>query len=475
MVLELKNVSVRYQVKRSRATADVFRSLFRKNKKPSGFLANDNISFSLEKGDMLGVIGKNGAGKSTLMKAISGTLSPVAGTVEKHGTVCALLELGTGFDGEMTVKENIYLRGAFLGYSKEFMDSKYDEIIDFAEMRAFQDNPFRTLSSGMKSRVAFGIAGLVEPDIIILDEVFAVGDGQFRKKSKERMNQIIHNGNTTAIMVSHSMETIREQCNKVLWLDHGRMVMMGEPDAVCDAYQEYLNTGILPELMPSEEAECIAAEKQKTHKKRLLHTAVALLLVLTVVVSCLIWGQYDLFYARAVSRKYTQEQITERIEEYRERSDALVSDSADQWDRTIYVDLADDIIADELSGYDVARRVLKSADIPTDTNHGIVYRGARITALKHYYTLRVERLVNKMIKEYETKQPGGSLAFYVYQNRARLYSLETKCDSDMQDAVAEIREILRENGMSEDLADQLWNIYIQEKQYVIAYCWELCE
>lgn len=474
MVLELKNVSVRYQVKRSRATADVFRSLLHRKKEPDGFLALDNVSFSLEKGDMLGVIGKNGAGKSTMMKAISGTLSPVAGTVEKHGTVCALLELGTGFDREMTVKENIYLRGAFLGYSREFMDSKYDEIIDFAEMRAFQDNPFRTLSSGMKSRVAFAIAGLVEPDIIILDEVFAVGDGQFRQKSKNRMKEIIHNGNTTAIMVSHSMDTIREQCNKALWMDHGRMVMMGDPQTVCDAYQKFLDTGVLPELAPSDAERCAEAEKRGKRRKGLLHAVVAALLIYVVAVSCLAWAQYDILSAYGVSEMLTKDEISARIENCRDRSDRLASDNAENWDTSIFAEHAPDILSDELSSAEVARRVMKDAGESSDSNHGIAYCGARITALKHYYLLRAERLVKRIIKEYDEKQPNVSLRVYLYQNRARLYALETRCDSDIQGLVADIREILRENEMEEDAAEQIWNLYREEKQLAIAYFWELC-
>ena len=246
-VLILDDVSVRYRKRDSRATADIFRRLMGKEKRNNEFWALKNVSFSLEKGDMLGVIGKNGAGKSTMMKAISGTLCPASGTIEKEGKLCALLELGAGFDQDMTVKENVYLRGALLGYSKEFIDGKYDEIIDFADMREFEDSPFRTLSSGMKSRIAFSIASMVEPDMIILDEIFAVGDGDFRKKSQKTMQNIIANGDTTALMVSHSMQTVRDQCNKVLWLDRGRMVMFGDPKTVCDAYAEYLNTGKLPE------------------------------------------------------------------------------------------------------------------------------------------------------------------------------------------------------------------------------------
>ena len=218
-ILVLDNVSVRYRKQDSRSTSDIVKRILGKAPRNNEFWALKNISFSLERGDMLGVIGKNGAGKSTMMKAISGTLTPASGTIEKTGRICALLELGTGFDREMTVRENVYLRGAFMGYDREFIDSKYDEIIDFAEMREFQNSPFRTLSSGMKSRIAFAIASMIEPDIIILDEIFAVGDGDFRRKSQQKMQSIIDNGDTTALMVSHSLQAVRSQCNKVLWLD----------------------------------------------------------------------------------------------------------------------------------------------------------------------------------------------------------------------------------------------------------------
>ena len=241
-VLVLDNLSVRYRKANSRATADIVKRIFKKSDRSDEFWALRNVSFSLEKGDMLGVIGKNGAGKSTMMKAISGTLSPASGTIEKEGRICALLELGAGFDREMTVKENVYLRGAIMGYSKEFIDSKYDEIIDFADMREFQNNPFRTLSSGMKSRIAFAIASMVEPDIIILDEIFAVGDGDFRQKSQQRMQEIIASGDTTALMVSHSLQTVRAQCNKVLWLDKGKQIAFGDVDTVCNKYDRYIQT-----------------------------------------------------------------------------------------------------------------------------------------------------------------------------------------------------------------------------------------
>lgn len=210
------------------------------------FWADKDISFSLEKGDMMGIIGTNGAGKSTLLKAVSGVMVPTSGRMIIHGSIAALLELASGFDKELTVRENTYLRGAMLGYTRKFMDEKYDEIIHFAELGEFQDRPFKQLSSGMKSRLAFSIACLVNPDILILDEVLSVGDGAFRKKSGDKMRQILDSG-VTGILVSHSLGQVRELCNKILWIDHGHQV--GFSDNVklyCDAYEEFLETKKLP-------------------------------------------------------------------------------------------------------------------------------------------------------------------------------------------------------------------------------------
>ena len=210
------------------------------------FWADRNISFALEKGDMLGIIGTNGAGKSTLLKAVSGIMVPTEGNMEIHGNIAALLELASGFDGELTVRENTYLRGAMLGYTREFMDEMYDRIIEFAELKDFQDRPFKHLSSGMKSRLAFSIACLVNPDILILDEVLSVGDGAFRKKSGNKMKSILANG-VTGILVSHSVGQVREMCNKILWLDHGKQVAFTDKvELYLDAYEEFLITKKLP-------------------------------------------------------------------------------------------------------------------------------------------------------------------------------------------------------------------------------------
>ena len=204
------------------------------------FWAVKNVSFSVNRGDMLGIIGTNGAGKSTLLKAISGIMEPTCGQALCRGKIAALLELGSGFDGDLTVRENTYLRGALLGYTKGYMDGAYRDIISFAELWDFEDRPFKQLSSGMKSRLAFSIAARVNPDVLILDEVLSVGDGGFRKKSEEKMKAIIRGGATT-VLVSHSISQIRSSCNKVLWLEHGEQIAFGaDVDSICDEYENFL-------------------------------------------------------------------------------------------------------------------------------------------------------------------------------------------------------------------------------------------
>ena len=242
-ILEVNNVSIRYMTgdfKDIGLKEFVMRKL-KNNYKVVEFWADKDITFTLEKGDMLGIIGTNGAGKSTLLKAVSGIMEPTKGWVKREGTIAALLELGSGFDGDLTVKENTYLRGAMLGYTRKFMNETYDQIIDFAELREFEHRPFKQLSSGMKSRLAFSIASLVRPDILILDEVLSVGDGAFRQKSEAKMREIIGSGATT-ILVSHSIGQVREMCNKILWLHKGEQVEFGDDvQGICDRYQEFLN------------------------------------------------------------------------------------------------------------------------------------------------------------------------------------------------------------------------------------------
>lgn len=242
-ILEVNNVSIQYitgDFKDIGLKEYVVRRL-KHDYHVSEFWADRDITFSLEPGDMLGIIGTNGAGKSTLLKVISGIMEPTEGCVRREGSIAALLELGSGFDGDLTVRENTYLRGAMLGYTRKFMDEMYRQIIDFAELRDFEDRPFKQLSSGMKSRLAFSIASLVQPDILILDEVLSVGDGAFRKKSEAKMREILHSGATT-ILVSHSLSQVRQLCSKILWLHKGRQIAFGDDvQGICDRYQAMLD------------------------------------------------------------------------------------------------------------------------------------------------------------------------------------------------------------------------------------------
>ena len=247
-IINVQNVSIRYIVGdfRDIGLKEYFVRKIKGDYHVKEFWADQDITFSLNKGDMLGIIGTNGAGKSTLLKAISGILRPNSGRIVVNGNVAALLELSSGFDGDLTVKENTYLRGAMMGYTRKFMDEKYSEIIQFAELEEFQDRSFRQLSSGMKSRLAFSIACLVKPDVLILDEVLSVGDGAFKEKSGNAMKRILDEG-ATGLFVSHSIEQVRVLCNKILWLDHGKQVGFSDDVSLfCDAYSEFLVTKKLP-------------------------------------------------------------------------------------------------------------------------------------------------------------------------------------------------------------------------------------
>ena len=245
-MLQVQNVSILYMTgdfKNIGLKEYVMRKLTG-NYHAKEFWADKDITFSLEEGDLLGIIGSTGAGKSTLLKAVAGIMEPTEGHVKRAGKVSALLELSSGFDSDLNVKENAYLRGAMLGYTRKFMDEKYDEILDFSELRDFEDRSFRQLSSGMKSRLAFSIASMVQPDILILDEVLSVGDGAFRKKREAKMREIIASGATT-IMVSHSLAQIRDLCNKILWLHKGKQIdFTDDVEGVCNRYQDFLDKKI---------------------------------------------------------------------------------------------------------------------------------------------------------------------------------------------------------------------------------------
>ncbi len=246
-IIEIKNVSVKYITGdlRNIGLKEYLMKKLTRQYEIKSFMAVNNVSFTVEQGDMLGIVGNNGAGKSTLLKVVTKIMQPSAGTVKVNGRIAALLELASGFDGDLNLKENAYLRGAMLGYTREFMDKKYPEILEFSELKEFEQRPFKQLSSGMKSRIAFSIASMIDPEILILDEVLSVGDGAFREKSEAKMREIIQNGKATVI-VSHSIPQIRRMCNKVLWLDRGKQIRFGKTTSVCDEYECFLKTGVLP-------------------------------------------------------------------------------------------------------------------------------------------------------------------------------------------------------------------------------------
>ncbi|MBO4939191.1 MAG: ABC transporter ATP-binding protein [Oscillospiraceae bacterium] len=236
-MIEVQNVSMRFRMANDRISSlkEYAVQLLRGKIHYDEFEALKNVSFRVEKGEVIGLIGHNGAGKSTILKVISGILKPTEGTVRLGANVVPLLELGSGFDLDMTGRENVFLNGAILGYSEEYLKSKYDEIVEFAGIGQFIDIPLRNYSSGMITRLAFSIATVVRPDILIVDEVLAVGDAEFQEKSYLRMRDLM-SGGTTVLFVSHNLSQIRQMCNKVLWMDHGEMKMFGPTDIVCDAY-----------------------------------------------------------------------------------------------------------------------------------------------------------------------------------------------------------------------------------------------
>lgn len=195
------------------------------------------VSFEIQQGEIVGIIGRNGAGKSTLLKLICGVLKPTSGTIAVSGNIAPMLELGACFDPDLTGKENVYLNGAILGYSRSFIDSKYDEIVEFSELKEFMDVHIKSFSSGMTTRLAFAISTLVQPEILIVDEILSVGDAHFQTKSEKKMREMM-SGGTTVLIVSHSLNQIRELSSRVIWMEHGRVRMDGKTEEVCAAYEK---------------------------------------------------------------------------------------------------------------------------------------------------------------------------------------------------------------------------------------------
>lgn len=240
-ILEVKNVSVKFVLSREKIDnlKEYFVKLVKRQIRYNEFYALKDVSFKLEKGDRLGILGLNGAGKSTLLKVIAGVYRPTKGRVIKKGKIIPLLELGAGFEPQYTGAENIYLYGSMLGYTKKFLQSKYDEIVEFSELKEFIDVPLMNYSSGMRARLGFSIATIVEPEILILDEVLSVGDAKFKKKSEKKILSMM-NENVTVLFVSHSAPQVRKVCNKAIILDKGRLIAQGDADEMCDLYEEML-------------------------------------------------------------------------------------------------------------------------------------------------------------------------------------------------------------------------------------------
>ena len=243
-MIKLKNVGMKFNlgIEKNNSIKETFIRFFqfkkrkeRKEKRNQYFWALKDISFNIEKGEVVGLIGSNGAGKSTMLKVVSGVMKPTQGKVEVNGVISPMIELGAGFDPELTARENIYLNGSILGYSRSFINEKFNEIVEFSELKDFLDVPVRNFSSGMTAKLAFSIATVVDPEILIVDEILSVGDIKFQEKSKQKMMEMIKGG-TTVLYVSHSLDSIRELCTKVVWIEHGKLIEVGSPKEVCDHY-----------------------------------------------------------------------------------------------------------------------------------------------------------------------------------------------------------------------------------------------
>ena len=240
IMIEVNDVSMKFNLGIEKGFSlkqgfiDLFNKEKKRNKKKSEFWALKNVDFKVHKGEVVGFIGSNGAGKSTLLKVVAGVMKPTKGSINAYGNICPMIELGAGFDMDLTARENIYLNGAVMWYSKELIDSKFNEIVEFSELQDFLDVPVKNFSSGMVARLAFSVATIVEPEILIVDEILSVGDIAFQAKSEAKMRSMI-GGGTTVLFVSHSIDQIKKMCDKVIWVEHGVVQKIGGKN-VCDAY-----------------------------------------------------------------------------------------------------------------------------------------------------------------------------------------------------------------------------------------------
>ena len=240
-MIKVDNVTMKFNlgIEKDFSFKMLFISLFDKKRraKKSDFLALKDVTFDVKPGEVVGIIGSNGAGKSTLLKIISGVMKPTKGKVIVNGVISPMIELGAGFDAELTARENIFLNGAILGYSEKFLKDKFDEIVEFSELTDFLDVPIKNFSSGMTAKLAFSIATIVNPEVLIVDEILSVGDIKFQEKSKNKMIEMIKGG-TTVLFVSHSLQAIKDLCNRVVWIDHGKVIEIGDTETVCNHYYD---------------------------------------------------------------------------------------------------------------------------------------------------------------------------------------------------------------------------------------------
>ncbi len=238
VIIDVSHVTMKFNMPTEKLDnmKEFFIKLLKRQIRYDQFTALEDISFSVKRGEVVGIVGLNGSGKSTILKIISGILSPTEGTVTVDGTISPLIELGAGFDFELTAKENIYLNGSVLGFDRKFISEKYDEILDFAELREFENIAIKNFSSGMIARLGFAVATLVKPDILIVDEILSVGDFLFQKKCEKRISELM-DGGTTVLIVSHSLEQIERLCSRVIWIEKGKMIMDGNTNLICDKYK----------------------------------------------------------------------------------------------------------------------------------------------------------------------------------------------------------------------------------------------